>query len=148
LFSILERTVLGERSRWGDYISDYKMKVANKRTSKNRARPPPLKRYRKRPNLAQNLDEARKFAKRTLRLPTSESEETDDTPPPIGIDDKDEGFDFDEAGEVDPGTGLNTLESVEQAAHGISFTLTSDIVDKWMDRLEEIGPTPPVDSRK
>jgi hypothetical protein len=113
-------------------------------------------RQRKRLGLAQDLDEFRKFTTRVFLLPMSESGDMDGTPVPIGIDNLDWPLEdlsnesFNEAREVEfeSESGLNKSESREDATGGIKFTLTPDIFKQYMDRLDEIGPTPSMESCK
>ncbi|MCJ1251060.1 hypothetical protein MMC30_008291 [Trapelia coarctata] len=54
-----------------------------------------------------------------------------------------EGLDlYDEEGTA----STSKLEQFEEATRGINFTLTPDIVEEYMDRLDEIGPTPSIES--
>ena len=56
----------------------------------------------------------------------------------------DEGREVDSDNESEP----NRLEQFEEVIRGINFTLTPDIVEEYMDRLDEIGPIPSIESRK
>lgn len=88
-----------------------------------------------------------------------ESEDTDDAPLPAASVNPDWRVEFledssverfDEAREVDSDdeSEPNKLEQFKEATRGINFTLTPDIVEEYMDRLDEIGPTPSIESRK
>jgi len=143
--------------RWGTRITDFKFgstltRHPSKVTKKKVKR-------KKRHDLAKDLDEFRKFATRVFRLPMHESEDTDDTQLPVANVNPDwrvesledsSSESFDEAREVesDSESELNKLEQLEEATRGIKFTLTPDIVKEYMDRLDEIGPTPSIESRK
>jgi hypothetical protein len=133
---------------WGTRITDFKFGSTPKR------HPGKVRKKRvKRHDLAKVLDEFRGFATRVLRLPMCESEGTDDAPLPAAsvefLDDSSVEL-FDEAREVDSDdeSEPNKLEQFEETTRGINFTLTPDIVEEYMDRLDEIGPTPSIESRK
>jgi hypothetical protein len=139
------------RRPWGTRITDFKFGSTPKRhpgkVNKKRVK------RQKRHDLAKVLDKFRGFATRVLRLPMCESEDTDDAPLPAAsvefLDDSSVEL-FDEAREVDSDdeSEPNKLEQFEETTRGINFTLTPDIVEEYMDRLDEIGPTPSIESRK
>ena len=145
------------RRPWGTRITDFKIGSTHKRHP-GKVRKKRVKRQ-KRHDLAKALDEFRGFATRVLRLPMCESEDTDDAPLPAASVNPEWRVEFlenssverfDEAREVDSDdeTEPNKLEQFEEATRGINFTLTPDIVEEYMDRLDEIGPTPSIESRK
>lgn len=139
------------RRPWGTRITDFKVNSTPKRHP-GKVRKKSVKRQ-KRHDLAKVLDKFRGFATRILRLPMCESDDTDDAPLPAAsvefLEDSSVEL-FDEAREVDSDDELepNKLEQFEEATRGINFTLTPDIVEEYMDRLDEIGPTPSIESRK
>lgn len=106
---------------------------------------------RKRHDLAEDLDEFRAFTIRVFRLPVHGSEDISDAPLPAANIRTDRRVEFlegssvewlNEAREVDSYDALesNKLEESEEATRGINFTLTPDIVEEYMNRLDEIGP--------
>jgi hypothetical protein len=114
---------------------------------------------KKKHDLAKVLDKFRGFATRVWRLPMLESEDADNAlllAASVNPDRQVEFLEdssveqFDEGREADSDDELkpNELEQLEEATHGINFILTPDIVEEYMDRLDEVGPTPSIESRK
>ena len=101
----------------------------------------------KRPDLAKVLDKFRGFATRVFRLPICESEDSDDAQLPAVSANPDGRVDFledssverfDEAREMDSDDERNPkkLGQSQEATRGINFTMTPDIIEENMNRLD------------
>jgi hypothetical protein len=131
-------------ARWGTSISDFRVGSTTrgpgrtkKNTKKNTKQTTKIQNLRNRrpATLARSLDELQTFANHVTQLCDSEDGIADT----VIIDSDEE--DDDSYGETD------TVEMERAAARG-ALTLSPDDVQAFLDLVNQIGPTPSIESRK